>query len=211
MIDESLTWTVLPTFSRPIGNAVINDSYAMVIRDKLSEFQFLETRSNLENDGASFKSHISESLYVLDEMPEVRDYLQSVVQNYIVEVLGYDCDIKITTSWFTKILPGGYCQYHTHSNCWYSCVIYFDDTYDENCGDLVFWNDDNFFEIKLHHDTIFNTTVIPATPSKNNVTIFPASVKHRISKNNSPNIRYSLAFNINPSGIVGYSDNTLYL
>jgi uncharacterized protein (TIGR02466 family) len=211
MIDESLTWTVLPTFSRPIGNAVINDSYAMVMRDKLSEFEFLQTVSNSRDDGNSHKSYISKSLYVLDEMPEVRDYLGKVVANYIVDALGYDCDIKITTSWFTKILPGGYCQYHTHSNCWYSCVVYFDDNYDEKCGDLVFWNDDNFFEIALHHDTIFNTTVLPCPPSKNSVIIFPASTKHRVSKNNSSSIRYSLAFNINPSGIVGYSDNTLHI
>lgn len=211
MNNESLTWEVLPTFSKPIANAKINDAYAMVIRDKLSDFTFLPTRSTDKDSGASFKSDISESLYVLDEMPEVKEYLSKLVNDYIYEILGYACKVKITTSWFTRIMPGGYCQYHAHSNCWFSGVLYFDDVYEKDCGNLIFWNDDYFFEVYVNEENIFNSTLVPATPEKNHLVIFPSQVKHRITKNRSPNARYSLAFNINPTGVVGYADNTIEL
>lgn len=203
-------WDIVPAFSYPITTTFIEEEYSNQLIKKISDFEFGDTVSTFSNSGDSFKSLISDSLNVLDEFPDLKKKLLNKVTSYVFKVLEFDANISISTSWFTKILPGGYCQYHKHSNSWLSAVYYFDE-YDSNSGQLIFCNQKSFFQIQVIEDNVFNMDKLYATPKKNSLIIFPSELQHRVSKNNTNRTRYSLAFNILPLGLIGGSDNQLFL
>ena len=92
----------------------------------------------------------------------------------------------------------------------YSGVYYFDETYDENIGNLCFENPVNDFTsfyvnfTSFNHLNALNVSIIPE-PKK--LILFPSYIRHAIEMNLSKKIRKSLAFNFVPVGDYGIGDS----
>ena len=74
-------------------------------------------------------------LHVLDGYPEIKQQFENEMRTFLHEKMGYGCELKMTTSWFTLMEPGMEGQMHYHRNSFYSGVYYYDDyDYTGNSG-----------------------------------------------------------------------------
>ena len=87
-----------------------------------------------------------------------------------------------------------------HSNCWFSGVYYFQDSY----SGLEFKNPIER-DIDLKNNKLTNNWRLQ--PKKNMLVFFPSYLHHRIEKNTFDEVRHSLAFNIMPDGTTGVVDS----
>ena len=79
-------------------------------------------------------------LRILEKFPKTKSILLKYVNKVLNEIMPYDANFDITTSWLTETKKGQQCQVHNHKNCFWSGVYYYDDTYDKEAGKLVFFN-----------------------------------------------------------------------
>jgi hypothetical protein len=69
--------------------------------------------------------YVSTTFNILDNYPELKMDVMEVFNFYKNDILKYEStEFKITTSWLTKVRPGGMSHYHNHKNCMYSGVLY---------------------------------------------------------------------------------------
>jgi hypothetical protein len=73
---------------------------------------------------------------------------------------------------------------------------------------ITFYKSDPcFWDIRVNHENDFNAKSITITIEKDNALIlFPSTLNHSIAINDSNIDRYSIAFNINPTGYIGKDD-----
>jgi len=125
-------------------------------------------------------------------------------------VLKYNnTDFDITTSWVALSKQNEFTEdYHKHSNCFYSGVLYL--KAEENCGNIEFGNfNNNSFLIIPTEYNIYNTEKFNITPKENLIIFFPSETYHTIKKNNSNEERISISFNFIPINNFGNGDSTL--
>jgi uncharacterized protein (TIGR02466 family) len=199
-------WNVLPTFSTPLANTILNNVNTDEVIDCIDEYKFVTIPS--AEDNSSENSKISTSRCVLDDFPSLKQQLTEVSGDYISNILLYDTQVRITTSWFTKLGKGGYSHLHNHTNSWFSGIFYFDD-YDEDSGGIQFMTFQSGFEVMTKDTNIYNSTNWMFPPSKNMLVLFPSKLIHKILPHNSDKTRYSLAFNMVPAGVIGNGDSLL--
>ena len=148
--------------------------------------------------------------FVLDSYPKIKKLLLQEFKNIAKNSLYLKEEFDITTSWLTKTYPGDeYEQYHIHKNSYYSGILYYGE-YSPNCGALEFKNPlDNYpdFYLVPTEWNMSNSNIWGIRPKKNRLVIFPSYLKHKITKNLSDKSRYSLAFNIIPTGSYGDRDS----
>jgi uncharacterized protein (TIGR02466 family) len=125
--------------------------------------------------------------------------------------LKYKNDFKITTSWLTKTLPNQTSNYHNHKNCIFSGVLYIQT--DENSGGINFlnYNTNSSILLDVEEYNFYNSIDYTLTPTNGALIFFPSEIHHKILKNNSNITRYSLAFNLFPTGFLGYGDSSINL
>ena len=56
--------------------------------------------------------------------PELKKEFTNEVSNYLLEILKYDNEIVMTTSWIARIDKNTSRNYHCHMNSWWSAVFY---------------------------------------------------------------------------------------
>ena len=123
-------------------------------------------------------------------------------------VMNYESEFKITTSWFTKSQNSQSSNYHNHNNSMFSGVLYLQT--DENSGDISFEDFNNRrYKLNVKEYNIYNCTEYQIKPNDGLLILFPSEVHHKILKNNSNIVRHSLAFNIIPVGEIGSNDSYL--
>ena len=201
------TFNLFPVFSTPMGVIKI----AKDIFDKESLLEKCTFSESQEDSNGSYSTLAggSKTISILDYFPEQKEILMSYFNSFKNEALKLTTtDFVITTSWVTKTIPGGYSQPHTHKNSVFSAVFYFDDV----PGGKI-----NFQPINIHNDSMLLNDPDEWTPytgkawvylpEKNNMLIFPSSVFHSVTKNNSEQDRYSLAINFFPIGKIGQNDS----
>lgn len=135
--------------------------------------------------------------YLVDDIKRFSDYS--------MEEMGFG-GVKyiFSTSWATRVLPKQSSLMHKHTNVFLSGVLYFS----HNSSPIVFTNP---FDISYNHfHSKWNCFSSKVTPKMGDIIIFPSSVYHQISVNESNNTRYSLAFNILPIGHYGKGDSEIF-
>lgn len=148
-------------------------------------------------------------LYILDKHLEVKEQFENEMRSFLQEVMEYGCDIKMTTSWFTKVEPNANNIYpHNHKNSWYSGCFYLQD----NCQ-IEFENINHTFcqqiDVKPENNNSLNSISTLYTVHKGGLLMFPSQLIHRVLPTvNWNKTRYSLAFNVMPVGKVGSGDST---
>lgn len=138
------------------------------------------------------------------------DYLKPQVCEFVGEVMdsfGFD-EYCIFRSWITRIQRGQMSAPHTHVNSFYSGVIYLH----ENNSSLVLRNPFPFsthisLSDKFRHYSTDETLVYE--PKAGDIIMFPSYLYHSISTNDLVDTRYSLAFNVVPTGTYGDYDNKI--
>lgn len=197
-------FTVLPLFSKPIY--VTNIDLTIDENKMLQNFCKKQKFNNFD---------VTKNKNILNE--NKLDFLSNKILHYFNnfknDVLNYENKFVITTSWLTKLLPkksGG--DYHIHSNCMFSAVFYIN--VDDKSGNICFehFNDNNWHLIPREKNyNLYNSKEFFITPKKNDLIIFPSNLRHKVLKNNSSIIRYSLALNLIPIGKIGSNDSFLNL
>ena len=186
----------------------------LIINEVDSKFNTIDLKNiNFKTSGKEQSSEISDSLYVINDYPELGIEIIKIFQQYTVDVLKLNNQFTISTSWFTKMKPGDICKFHQHHNSYYSGLYYFDD-YEINSGDICFLDPltrfNNFLIVPDDEKdcNIHNSKEWQVQPKKNMVIFFPSYLEHSILNNTSKKPRHSLAFNLIPFGKYGVGDST---
>jgi len=145
-------------------------------------------------------------LHVLDGYPEIKQQFENEMRTFLHEKMGYGCELKMTTSWFTKVEPSSSNFFpHNHKNSWFSGCFYLQ----ENC-EIQFINEREssiFVTPENEHD--LNSASCVYSPDVGTIIMFPSQTLHSIMPiKNWNKTRYSLAFNVMPVGEVGHGDST---
>ena len=155
-------------------------------------------------------STVNQHLRVLENYPRIKNILTDVFYKVVFDQLNCKNNFIMTTSWITNTGVGEKSEFHNHKNSFYSGVYYFDETYDENIGNLCFENPVNDFTsffvnfTSFNHLNALNVSILPE-PKK--LILFPSYIKHSIEMNRSKKNRKSLAFNFVPVGDYGIGDS----
>tara|TARA_R110000737_G_scaffold8366_1_gene23966 strand:+ start:2820 stop:3428 length:609 start_codon:yes stop_codon:yes gene_type:complete len=165
-------------------------------------------KTNATKEGMS-KSYSSKSMFLLNNLPELQKECNSALKDYVHNTLQQDVIFKYTCSWATKVAPKGFCQQHNHQNSWISGVYY---PQGHQSFKIRFYNPlDHFWKLNPKKHNLENASSFMFTAQNNLLLIFPSYLKHEIIYNDSKQNRYSLAFNIFPSGTLGSGDSEIHL
>ena len=194
--------SISPIFSKPIYSKFTDVDTKKII-PMLEKYVFHDEYNNTEADGAN-KSLISNSLHILEEnrFKFLKDKIMKEFYLYASDVMKYTNKFEITTSWFTMSKKGQESYYHNHLNCMMSGVLYLQTS--ENSGDIGFQNFSNErYSLHIEEYNVFNSSIMRFKPADGLLLIFPAEVHHAIEENKSDTTRYSLAFDVMPTGLIG--------
>ena len=142
----------------------------------------------------------------------LKKIIEKEFNTYKNNVLQYhNTDFKITTSWIARSQPGQSSNYHNHSNCMYSGILYLATPI--NCGGISFLNyfDKQTIQIIPTKHTLHNAKECTFNPKAKTICFFPSEIHHKILPNHSNEVRLSLAFNFFPSGQLGVSDSDSFI
>ena len=193
---------VSPIFSKPLYSK-FTDIDTKKIVSMLEKYDFHDEYGNTE-PGVADMSLVSNNLHVLDDnkFKFLKDKIMKEFYLYASDVMKYVNEFEITTSWFTMSTKGQRSNFHNHSNCMISAVLYLQTN--ENSGDIAFQNYNNErYSLHTKEWNIFNSPIWRLKPVDGLLLIFPAEVHHAIEENKSDTTRYSLAFNLMPTGLLG--------
>jgi len=194
--------TINPIFSKPLYSKFTNIDTKKIV-SMIDEDGFHDDYNNTE-PGVANMSFISNSIHVLDDnkFKFLKDILMKEFYLYASDVMGYTNEFEITTSWFTRATKGQSSNFHNHSNCMMSGVLYLQTN--ENSGNIVFENFNmDRYSLHIEEYNVFNSSRWSIKPEDGLLVIFPSEVHHKIAENESDTTRYSLAFNVIPTGLMG--------
>ena len=192
--------TITPLFSTPIYSCELNKQIVDRASSALKELEY-ENMDSIYSIPKEFYS-LNKNVLDLPEYTLLKNEVMLGVDDYIRGYLGVPsgCEFYITNSWVNKIQPGGEGAPHDHSNSIISGVLYLDTK--DNSGDLNIHKDHTSMipfpsTFLMDHDfyNIYNSTTWRFPPTQYKMILFPSSVMHSISVNDSDTIRWSLAFN----------------
>jgi len=181
--------------------------YKLDIKKDLT-LQFKKEKFGSVNKPFDSSASIGEDLNVLRKYKELNKEIKKAVDKTLKEVLMLEnINYRIFSSWLTKTKPKLFSDQHKHSNSWLSGVYY----PKGNPG----------FGIKFYHDNlsqfftppkeynIYNSHEWTVIPKDNYLILFFSQLRHQIMPNLSSEDRYSLAFNIMPTGNFGTGDSNI--
>jgi len=162
------------------------------------------------NNKKSSSSTISKQVLEKKKFKFLKNKIMEEFNFYNKEFLKYENKFRLATSWFTKTKPNEDCFYHCHSNCMISGVLYLQT--DVNSGYIQFEDySPTRFLVEPTEYNIYNSRSWIFEPKNGMIIFFPSECYHKILKNNSNILRYSLAFNFVPTGHIGRTDSYLHL
>ena len=160
-------------------------------------------------DNTAFEE-TDKTLRVLERYPNTKNILLNYFNEVAYTRFRYKEKFDISTSWITKTTKGNQSDMHLHRNCFYSAVYYFDE-YDKDCASLEFRNPlskfSSYYLMPLEHNQI-NSSSVHVKPRSKLLLFFPSYMEHRVLEHKGSTDRYSLAFNLVPTGRYGSVDST---
>jgi hypothetical protein len=174
-----------------------------VVLGDVKLLDLVEPVNKIRKNCSAWYDNQSTSTSVLNEHPEIKEVFIREVQKFLSGVLNMNCDIHMTTSWFTKALPNEESHWHDHNNSWWSGCFYFH----PNCK-IGFRQDESQIFVKPSTYHNLNSSEMTFSPSVGTLYIFPSKTKHKGLINEMKINRYSLAFNFMPLGIQGHRDSS---
>jgi uncharacterized protein (TIGR02466 family) len=136
--------------------------------------------------------------YIFDEVLKgsqlVKDVSKSI-DEYTVDVLGEEPNIRYTQSWLNVNPPGSGHHKHLHYNSILSGVLYIQTN--DDCGDFVVHQEEEkrMFKTAITQYNRYNQSTCNFKPKNNELYIFPSTLHHSVRVNRSLESRISLSFN----------------
>jgi uncharacterized protein (TIGR02466 family) len=197
-MKESIVYSIFP-------EAVIYVSKIDVDNNKILEYAKQTVFEKTTGGVGCYLSHTK----VFDDIYFIKDAIKEQVEFYIRKIMHFKMDFKFLNSWISKTEPKGYSETHIHRNTFISGV-YYPEASDE--FSISFIKDyETFWDVKVDEINNFNAkTHTLKIKEENMLILFPSNLKHKIDVNNSSQNRYSVAFNINPSGYIGGKDGRVF-
>ena len=171
----------------------------------------LDTQAIVKNMREPLKAQINKdtkhkesALYVLEEKQhkQLKSIINAEIKNYANNIMKYDADFLITTSWFTETDIMEQSQYHQHQNSFISGVLYLN--VNEDSGSITFEDfRDEQIKVSCTEYNVLNGNSYTVQPVNGLILLFPSKMWHIVNKNKSEHKRNSLAFNVMPVGTVG--------
>jgi len=197
-MKENIVYPIFP-------EAVVYISQIDVDRNKILEYAKQTVFEKAIDGEGCYLSHTQ----VFDDLYFIKDAVKEHVEFYIRKIMHLKMDFKFLNSWFSKTEPKGYSKVHMHNNTLISGVYYPEAS--EEFSISFIKNYETFWHINVDEINNFNAKTHTLKISKENMLIlFPSNLKHKIDINNSNQNRYSVAFNINPSGYIGARDGRVF-
>ena len=196
---------IYPLFSKVVSTADLHLNLSQW--DKIKKTVESEKYRNV-----SQASSMTENCHVLDnpDLNFLEKRLNIEIKAYCNMFLKYKDKFKITTSWFTNTKKGGYSDFHNHSNAMYSGVFYIQSN--KETDKIAFSNfKQSTWLLEFTEQNIYNSQKLNIPTYPGLLLMFPAEVFHRIETNTQNKDRISLAFNVVPTGSIGYNDSSLTL
>ena len=137
----------------------------------------------------------------------LHDPIDKIVSNVMFE-LGFG-KYNIFSSWMTKTAIGyRHGLDHMHCNSFYSGILYLTN----NASPILFrhpmpWRWSSGLDDK--NDGMVKSNQFVMSPMKGDIVLFPSHVHHLIMPHKNPQVRYSIAFNVHPTGQYGARDSTI--
>lgn len=178
-----------------------------IIKEDLSELKESDEFVNSHTQGSQEKA---KNFHILRKFPNAEKVLTAHFQKFMDDNFGYPgLKWQITTSWLVKIEKGQSVHYHKHQNSIWSGVFYFGE-YTKNTIPLAFRNpikEAEPFQLGAHMDNRMGSDAA-VTPEHNLLICFPSRINHYSRPSEEDKPRYSLAFNLCPTGFYGIGDST---
>lgn len=186
---------LFPLFSSPLFCIKVDIDNKKILNHLIK----LKYRDTSMSDG----SFISLSNKILENknLKKEKNIFLDNIKKYL-EILDYSKGYKIFNSWSTKTNINSSSHLHAHQNSWLSGVYY--PECDEGFSISFHRNHLSGSFHRLDYDNqnnIYSCEQFKVKPNENILLLFPSEVFHKINKNTSNKVRYSLAFNINPVGL----------
>jgi len=206
-------YTILPLFSKVfylkiLKNLPLNKIVEIIKKEKYKTSGEINKELNVNNI-----SFISNNVNILEikKFNFLKKILLKEFYTFKNNILNYtNNDFEITTSWIALSNKEQKSNLHNHQNCMYSGILYLQT--DTNSGDIIF-DDMRDIRLKLYCNSynIYNSKSWKITPTNGMLIFFPSEVHHKILKNNSNTERYSLAFNLMPTGKIGIENSDSFM
>lgn len=178
------------------------------IMEKVKSFEY----ERMYADNGSY----TKNKYVLEELPDVKNQIQKIVDKYIHEIHSVvdHQKFELMNSWVNIHKPNDWAQRHDHANSVLSGVLFLE--VPEKSGAFIIHREhknfvDNCIRLDYKHQNEYNTYDVKFKPKKGGLILFPSWVIHSVTKNESEQNRYTLAFNYYPRGKFGSQEHTLKL
>jgi uncharacterized protein (TIGR02466 family) len=166
------------------------------VLEYVKSLEYIRTECNNAN--------ISKSMDVLNHtiMQNVSDLIDQSVKHYVLGVMSLDDKdlfIERVASWANTHEVGDWCQSHKHNNSYITGVWYLQ-TF-EKCSDLTMdgWGFSPIFGFptifQQRESNEINSDSWDLKVSEGKLYIFPSVCRHSVGKNESKDLRISIAFN----------------
>lgn len=149
----------------------------------------------------------------LENYPALASQIVEAFSAFKNQYLGmFTVEFVINSSWMTKTSPGATGNNHRHFNSAYTGVYY---PFPGEHSPLEISRlglESSSFLIPAQQQTIFSNYAVYVTPQEGLLIFFPSHVMHKITKNETNEDRYSLAFTLHPCGNLNtQSESSTYL
>ena len=211
MNNRNNGYSVMPLFSKVFYYSKLADitPESLIVINQFISQQSYDNCTNLSEDNNFSESTTRFDILETDILKPLKYRILQEFDIFKNEVLRVeDLTFGITTSWATRSKPGKESISHSHSNCFYSGILYINVTPDS--GSICFkdyTNNSYVFDEKIKEWNIYNARVSNWTPENRDIVFFPSEVQHQFLVNKSNIDRYSIAFNIIPLGSIGLNDS----
>jgi uncharacterized protein (TIGR02466 family) len=206
---------IVPLFSSPLASIEVVENLNQLegcdVYDIVKKQDYALSYIKESPDNKNYSTH---AYKLLDRFPKVKGLFLDYFYSFKNIVLGYNStDFSITSSWATKTKKNSHCNLHNHANSMFSGVFYLGDYSDDLSGGLQFVDmnikPSQFLVEPEGEFNIFNSVSWNFKPEKNTLVFFPSYLYHKIAFHESDTDRYSIAFNLIPTGKCGKYDSTM--
>ena len=186
-------------------NAITTPIFSKPIYEELIDLDIEKVVSMIDTSKRTGTKITANGLHVLDnkKLRFLKDILLKEFYYYAWDTMKYtNNDFEITTSWFTQVEPTKSSEFHNHTNCFISGVLYLQTT--PNSGDIIFQEFGNkAFNLLPSEFNLYNSKEWIYKPQNGLLLLFPSELYHKVKENKSKHLRHSLAFNVMPTGLLG--------
>ena len=176
-----------------------------------------EKGSNVEDQlyirsNRKYLNRQSEDTYLLDrpELSRVRQFIESKLKEYVVNLMGSDSEMVITQSWHNMNGKGESHHEHSHPNSMVSGVWY-PQIYESSPPIQFRKQHQRDVELSIAKYNNFNSSTFLIPMKAGELILFPSDLPHSVPINQSDQERISLSFNTWTKGSMGSERSLTYV